>query len=365
MDLNSISSRIKASKTSSTLVSSEISVAFPGFVRNVSIRWTNEVAVSFKVPGHWVGGVTYLGKYPTLPQAVQAIEEYLGVPVSEWKDTSESGQYPETPRAVYSGRSDVLLAEAIEANGIQLPSGDYKLITTEWLFFKEFIASHKGRFDAAMSAPDPYFSLQCYARELSASGRPRQEIMGLFSAAHSLWLRDGNPEDTIADVMDGIANSFGKANQNSLNLPETSMHARVLSIKLQLGNGGMIDSQLLAWTNSPDGPDSVKLSLAFPGRKIESTSEGFFSAMVQVREKLEASNIQAICYASSLNVHPLETSTGVDKGELAFKLTLKKKPEPGDQVSIFDSGPDVLPSSIPAQNRFFETWKKSMNEDHS
>src|SRR4051812_41405917 len=101
MLLTDVSDYISNSKKSAIVVSFELAERFPGFIREVAIRFGNTVSISFELHG-------------------QTIEK------SHWQ-----------------------LADAIEKNEIHLPPGDFKLLSTDWYYYKEFIEIHKVRFDSA------------------------------------------------------------------------------------------------------------------------------------------------------------------------------------------------------------------------
>lgn len=70
----------------------------PGVLRHIEIYRNNLVWICFKSYGLDEGGASYKGKFSSLEDLVLALELYLNNPISEWKNYSKTGEYPEKIR---------------------------------------------------------------------------------------------------------------------------------------------------------------------------------------------------------------------------------------------------------------------------
>jgi uncharacterized protein YfkK (UPF0435 family) len=67
------------------------------YVRKVIIRRHNIVWIKFYNYGYEEGGIAFEGKFGSLKELIEALEEYLGKPFSDWHNFSSSGNYPDPP----------------------------------------------------------------------------------------------------------------------------------------------------------------------------------------------------------------------------------------------------------------------------
>ena len=96
------------------------------------------------------------------------------------------------------------------------------------------------------------------------------------------------------------------------------------------------------------------------GLEITTSAEDFFSAMLTIRRELEREGIFLNCYGASRNVYPPPLSQDMGHGWKAHKLQMGLAARQQDLVSIFDTGPDVVPSTIDEQKHYHEQWLKSL-----
>jgi len=66
------------------------------------------------------------------------------------------------------------------------------------------------------------------------------------------------------------------------------------------------------------------------------------------------------CYGASLNVFPSGMSRDMGLGLKAYRLTKGHQAFNKDLVSIFDAGPDVIPSFVVNQKEYYEDWIESL-----
>jgi hypothetical protein len=127
-------------------------------------------------------------------------------------------------------------------------------------------------------------------------------------------------------------------------------------------NGVRIAAKLLIWEVDPQDDSKVKLLLTFGDKELESTSDNFFDALSAIRQELERDDLLLFCYGASRNVYPSPMILNMGVGEMAYKLTLGRKPRQEDLVSIFDIGADVVPVKVSEQVQFYEEWMRSLSK---
>lgn len=126
--------------------------------------------------------------------------------------------------------------------------------------------------------------------------------------------------------------------------------------------GSFLDGECEAWEESPADPDQVMVRLRLAGLEVEKSADDFFSALVAIRSELEASGIKLMNYGSSLNVYPSPMSRSMGAGEKAYRLRMGEQAKSADLVSIFETGPDVNPSTVPEQEQFYRDWLASLRK---
>jgi hypothetical protein len=109
-----------------------------------------------------------------------------------------------------------------------------------------------------------------------------------------------------------------------------------------------------------DGDDDAILKFQYPGGEITRSAADYFEAMCQIRNELEAGGWRPVCYGSSQTVYPSGMCRNMGRGLKAYRLHLGRPAANIDLVSIFDTGPDVEPSSVAEQQEFWEEWLRSV-----
>ena len=102
------------------------------------------------------------------------------------------------------------------------------------------------------------------------------------------------------------------------------------------------------------------LSLAFRGRQFDASGQDLFETFCQIRLQLEQEGLIPFCYGASLNVYPSRMSREMSGGLAAYRLTSGVQATRENLVSIFDQGPDVIPSSVANQKAFYTEWLASL-----
>jgi hypothetical protein len=122
-----------------------------------------------------------------------------------------------------------------------------------------------------------------------------------------------------------------------------------------------VDSKLLRWDEAPEDPDQVKLLLTYETTRLEGCSEeGYFRALCKIRLQLEARGALIVCNGASKNVYPSPMIEAMGCGERAYQLSMGKPALTVDLVSIFDSAPGMVPSTVEEQQKFYNAWLESL-----
>jgi hypothetical protein len=104
---------------------------------------------------------------------------------------------------------------------------------------------------------------------------------------------------------------------------------------------------------------SCDLDLSFGGEVFHGSSTDFFAALGEARQRFERDGHRLLCYGASRNVWASGMARDMALGLKVYQLTLGK---PGGDVqrNIFDTGPDVVPSTVAEQEGFYEEWIESL-----
>lgn len=136
------------------------------------------------------------------------------------------------------------------------------------------------------------------------------------------------------------------------------MSSETYPIEVQLNDNHIAAGELVAWEEAPENRELVKLTLHFDGKEISGVADDYFAAMVAIRRVLEQEGALLRCYGASKNVYPPEMSRSMGSAVKAYKLTIGSQAKLADLVSIFDTGPDVVPATVAEQQDFFDQWFK-------
>lgn len=139
------------------------------------------------------------------------------------------------------------------------------------------------------------------------------------------------------------------------------MRDEVHDIEVQLAHDELVPARLMIEDEAPEDPDLVKLTLQFRGKEISSTDPTYFGALCSIRKILETEGALLRCYGASKNVYPSGMSLDMGRGYKAYKLTMGSKGKLTDLVSIFDTGPDVIPATVDEQRKFRDAWLTSLS----
>lgn len=134
-------------------------------------------------------------------------------------------------------------------------------------------------------------------------------------------------------------------------------------VELLQPDGTSDDAELLLWEEDPMDIDKVRISIRFVGMETTRSDRDFFAAMCLIRRELESNNLLLKCYGAGKNVFPSPMSRSMGYGSKAYKLYPGRPATQEDLVSIFDTGPDVLPASVDDQENYYKGWLESLGEE--
>lgn len=121
-----------------------------------------------------------------------------------------------------------------------------------------------------------------------------------------------------------------------------------------------ITAELLLWDEDVDDPEMVRLSLRFQKREITKVDTDYFAALCAIRVELETMGILVNCYGASRNVYPSPMMRSMGSGDKAYKLHMGQPAKQENIVSIFDTGPDVRPTTVSDQEDYYKQWLNSL-----
>jgi hypothetical protein len=102
------------------------------------------------------------------------------------------------------------------------------------------------------------------------------------------------------------------------------------------------------------------LRLKFEEIHVVGSGPDYFEALVAIRRQIERDGVLVRVYGASRNVWPSGMARSMGLGLKAYKMTNGKQALKQDLVSIFESGPDVEPSTVAEQEKFKDEWFASL-----
>lgn len=128
MDIAEIKKYICVGKSRSVCVDILNTDKFPGYVRTVTIYSDYRVNIVYNVYDMNEGGPSFWGKFESLKETVDTLEEFLGKPISDWENFSKTGRYPESPSSIDLSVSHKKMKQAILNNDILTPQkGNFQI----------------------------------------------------------------------------------------------------------------------------------------------------------------------------------------------------------------------------------------------
>ncbi len=102
-----------------------------------------------------------------------------------------------------------------------------------------------------------------------------------------------------------------------------------------------------------------RLTCIVRGERHSADEKDFFTALQRIRRRaLEPKGLIPFCYGASLKVWPSAMSRDMGRGLTALKIEIGS--QASHLVGIFDSGPDLIPASVAAQEDYARDWIASL-----
>jgi hypothetical protein len=95
MDRNELFNYIELGRLYGVRVDVRLTPEYPGYIRVVGFHRYNEVIIEFYALGtEEEAAIELVGKYASLEQAINSIENYLGMPIEKWTNFNKTGEFP-------------------------------------------------------------------------------------------------------------------------------------------------------------------------------------------------------------------------------------------------------------------------------
>jgi hypothetical protein len=132
---------------------------------------------------------------------------------------------------------------------------------------------------------------------------------------------------------------------------------RVMSEHSLFVIGGEDDEQISLVRS--DAGRSCRLVCTVRGETHTVDERDFFEALLVIRRRaLEPKGLIPFCYGASLKVWPSGMARDMGRGLKAYKTEVGAQAK--ELVGIFDSGPDVIPAQVVAQEEYHREWIASL-----
>ena len=114
------------------------------------------------------------------------------------------------------------------------------------------------------------------------------------------------------------------------------------------------DKETATLTCEGNGIDrTCQITFRYRDRVIVERAENYFRALCQVRLQLEPEGLVPFCYGASLDIYPTGMCSDMAAGLVAYRVIPGKgRLGSGETVRIFDSGPDIIPSTVAKQRMY-------------
>ncbi len=133
-----------------------------------------------------------------------------------------------------------------------------------------------------------------------------------------------------------------------------------INVELIRGDGAKIPGRIALGRVTPDLAERVQITLQCGEMVITRSGDDYFGALEDLRHELESQNLLLNCYGASRNVSPSRASSEISYGYYAYRLTLGRPSTHKDVVTVFSSGPDVIPATVREQREFHREWLESL-----
>lgn len=121
--------------------------------------------------------------------------------------------------------------------------------------------------------------------------------------------------------------------------------------------GGEDDEQISLVLS--DVSNSCRLVCTIRGETHSVEERDFFEALLAIRRRiLEPKGLIPFCYGASIDVWPSGMARDMGRGLKAYRTKIGAQAK--ELVGIFDSGPDMFPARVAAQEKYHRDWIASL-----
>lgn len=121
---------------------------------------------------------------------------------------------------------------------------------------------------------------------------------------------------------------------------------------------GSTETAKIEWGSDPRNHSVSRtfVRITLDGRSEEESAFDFYSAFQLARRSFETEGFRFLCYGASLNVWPSGMVRDMGMGRKGYKLREDQDATFDDLVPIFESGDDVIPSTVEEQCAYANAW---------
>jgi hypothetical protein len=107
---------------------------------------------------------------------------------------------------------------------------------------------------------------------------------------------------------------------------------------------------------------NCNLTCTFDDQTLFATESDFFAALCTIRRKLEGMGRRPHCYGASLNAYPSAMSRDMGNGLSLYRTEIGKPGERAQIARTFETGEDVVPSTVDEQREYHSRWFDSLGQ---
>jgi hypothetical protein len=145
-------------------------------------------------------------------------------------------------------------------------------------------------------------------------------------------------------------------------VPEKQFTQREITLKDTSGNAlpAIVEYGCRDWTEDGCRHTECRIALKWDGGEIKGIDWHFFESFRRVREQLALQDLYPVCYGASRQIVVTGMAIDMGLGLKVYKAQLGCFLGRNQLVHIFDSGTDVEPVSVEAQQEFQHEWVRSV-----
>lgn len=128
----------------------------------------------------------------------------------------------------------------------------------------------------------------------------------------------------------------------------------------EVATAKLLSSVINLWDESPKDPNNVALELELDNQKYTSEGPDYFTALQQLRLKLEHLGMIVCCVGAERDVFPSPMQQSMGVGRTAYRTTIGKQALKSDIVEIFSPAEPKKCVSVAEQEMFHRQWISSV-----